>query len=87
MMKKNCPSNIMLCPYREVFGRVGEGVHAYRMFNIAIVDVVATILVAVLLHWWCKLDVFILLGLFFLLGILAHRAFCVRTTVDRWLFP
>lgn len=85
--EKKCHSNIMSCPYRDVFGKVGQGVHAYRVFNIAIVDVVATILVAMLLHWWSKLDVFVLLGILFLLGILAHRAFCVRTTVDRWLFP
>ena len=26
MMKKKCPSNIMSCTYRDVFGKVGEGV-------------------------------------------------------------
>jgi hypothetical protein len=23
----------------------------------------------------------------FIIGIVSHRAFCVRTTVDKWVFP
>jgi hypothetical protein len=23
----------------------------------------------------------------FIVGIISHRAFCVRTTVDKWVFP
>ena len=39
----------MLCKYKDIFGKVGEGLHSYRLFNIAIVDVISTIFVAYLL--------------------------------------
>ena len=78
----------MLCEYRNMFGRVAEGVHSYRIFDIAIVDVIFTILGAYLLHRLFPVVSFgwMVIGLF-LLGIVMHRLFCVRTTVDRVLFP
>ena len=39
----------MFCEYKDIFGKVGEGVHSYRIFNIAVVDVVSTIIMAYLL--------------------------------------
>lgn len=83
-----------LCKYREFFGKVGEGAHSIRIFNIAVIDVLATIFTAFIIHtiilgyifnihtisfWW------VLIGLF-ILGIIAHRMFCVRTTIDKLLF-
>ena len=82
-----------LCRYKDLFGKPGEGAHSYRIFNIAIIDVLSTIISAYLIYfilryvlnimcinyWW------ILLGVF-LLGILLHRLFCVRTTIDKLLF-
>jgi hypothetical protein len=32
-----------LCPYRNILGKVREGVHAYRFMHIAIVDVLMTV--------------------------------------------
>lgn len=77
----------MLCKYKNIFGKPGVGVHSYRLFNIAIVDVVFTIVGAFILHWFLpKIHFFkILLSLFFL-GIVLHRLFCVRTTIDKLLF-
>jgi len=40
----------MLCNYSELFGKVGEGLHSYRIFDIAIIDVIATIIGAYFLH-------------------------------------
>lgn len=78
----------MLCQYRDIFGKVGQGVHSYRIFNIAIVDVLLTVLLAYILHWFMPYYKFmyILAGLF-VLGIILHHLFCVRTTVDKLLFP
>lgn len=77
----------MLCKYKDIFGKVGEGAHSYRVFNIAIVDVLLTILLGVIIHIvnpkWSLLYILIVL---FILGIVAHRLFCVRTTIDRLLF-
>jgi hypothetical protein len=82
-------SDSNLCKYRNAFGRPHEGLHSIRIFNIAIVDVAFTLLAAWAIgkylcpkvSWgWFALALF-------LLGILLHRLFCVRTTVDRLLFP
>jgi hypothetical protein len=78
--------DIDLCKYKDVFGRPREGVHAYRIFDIAVVDVVSTIVVAFLIArvfgfvFWKSLVVL------FILGIILHRLFCVRTTVDKLVF-
>jgi len=32
-----------LCEYKNYFGESGKGVHSYRIFNIAIVDVIMTL--------------------------------------------
>ena len=76
----------MLCPYKNMFGAPGTGAHSYRLFNIAVVDVVLTVLAGWLAAWWFGVDaVYVILGLF-AAGIAAHRLFCVRTTVDKMLF-
>jgi hypothetical protein len=77
----------MLCAYKDIFGKVGEGVHSYRIANIAIMDVIFTIIGAFIIHFlFPAYNVLYILILLFLLGIVLHRIFCVRTTVDRLLF-
>ncbi len=75
-----------LCKYKDMFGAPNTGSHKYRIFNVAIVDVVATIIVAFLISKTFKTSFAKTLFLLFLLGIIAHRMFCVRTTVDKLLF-
>ena len=78
----------MLCEYKDVFGKVKEGVHSYRLGGFAIVDVISTILVACILKYiFPKTSLLLWTGFLFLLGIILHRLFCVRTTIDRVLFP
>jgi hypothetical protein len=78
----------MLCNYSEIFGKVGEGVHSYRMFDIAIVDVISTLIGAYFLqtYFFRKYTFLQVVISLFLLGIILHRLFCVRTTVDKLLF-
>ena len=76
-----------LCRYRDIFGRPGEGAHAYRIFNIAIVDVAATVVVAFLIARIFRFAFWKSLVGLFLIGIITHRAFCVRTTIDTLVFP
>jgi len=77
----------MFCEYKEILGKVKKGVHSYRFFDIAVVDVVMTILGAYLLHLFIpQSNFFVVLVSLFLLGIVMHRLFCVRTTVDKMLF-
>jgi len=76
----------MLCKYKDILGKVGQGVHSYRFLNIAIVDVLATILLAYGIHKMLNSPFLATLFVVFLLGIFAHRVFCVRTTIDKLLF-
>lgn len=76
-----------LCKYKNLFGEVGKGVHSYRIFNIAVVDTLLTILGAYIIYlFFPKYSFFYILLFLFILGILLHRLFCVRTTIDKFLF-
>ena len=74
------------CKYRYLFGKPGKGIHSYRIFNIAIVDVILTILGGLLISHFTKISYFLTIGGLFLLGVILHRLFCVRTTIDKLLF-
>jgi len=76
----------MLCKYKDILGKPNEGIHKYRIFNIAIVDVLLTIFIAFIISFFSKINFFIILILLFISGIILHRIFCVRTTVDKLLF-
>jgi len=78
----------MFCQYSELFGKIKEGVHQYRLFNLAIVDVIMTFIGAYFLQqvFFKKYEYYqVLLGLF-IIGIILHRIFCVKTTIDKLLF-
>lgn len=74
------------CQYKDLFGRPREGAHAYRVFDVAVVDVVATIVVAFIIARVFGFVFWKSLVALFLLGIISHRIFCVETTVDKLIF-
>ena len=78
---------IDLCRYKDIFGRPREGAHSYRIFDIAVVDVAATVFVAFIIAHAFGLSFWKSLVALFIIGIVSHRMFCVRTTVDKWVFP
>ena len=63
------------------------GIHKYRLFNLAIVDVIGTLIIAIVIAFALRINLLLIIVLLFLLSILAHRYFRVRTTVDKLLFP
>jgi len=95
----------LLCKYKDIFGKPNEGVHPYRFLNLALVDIIVTIIFGILIGLILnKIDdsksqnknlrfsifsfnIIKIIVLLFLLGIVLHRLFCVRTTIDRLLFP
>ena len=77
---------IDLCEYKDIFGRPREGAHAYRVFDIAVVDVAATVVVAYVIARAFGVVFWKSLVALFIIGIISHRMFCVRTTVDKWVF-
>ena len=75
-----------LCKYKNILGEPDKGVHSFRIFNIAIVDVLLTILAAYIISYFTNYELIYTVIFMFILGIISHRIFCVRTTVDKVLF-
>jgi hypothetical protein len=76
-----------LCKYKNALGEPGKGIHSYRLGGIAIADVIMTIIGAYFISLAFRWNfVYTLIGLF-ILGIILHHIFCVRTTIDKLLFP
>ncbi len=76
-----------LCKYKNALGIPGKGIHSIKIFNIAIIDVILTIIAALFFSFFFKQSFWLILAALFILGITFHRLFCVRTTIDKFLFP
>ena len=77
---------VNLCPYRYIFGISGKGIHSYRLYDVAILDVGVTLICAVLIAYMFSFPYLWTILVVFILGIFFHRMFYVRTTVDKILF-
>jgi len=76
-----------LCKYKNALGEPNKGIHSYKFLGISIADVIMTLIGAALISYFFKIS-FIYTSLsLFALGIILHRLFCVRTTIDKLLFP
>ena len=75
-----------LCRYKNIFGEPGKGAHSIRVFNIAVVDVVATVILAYIVHKLFNVNFVVTLIICFILGIISHHLFCVRSTIDKLIF-
>jgi len=76
----------MFCQYKNSLGIPGQGVHTHFM-GIAWRDTLATIVGGLVLALIFKFNILYTILALFVLGILLHRLFCVRTTADKFLFP
>ena len=73
---------------KKLFGEPGKGIHSYRIYNIAYVDVILTFIGAFVIQkvFFPKTKYMKVLFFLFLLGIFLHRLFDVKTTIDTLLF-
>lgn len=76
------------CKYKDILGKPGEGLHSYRILDIAIMDVLFTILLAKFIqyHFFDAYSFWPIFIICFLLGVILHRIFCVKTTLDQLFF-
>lgn len=74
-----------LCKYRNIFGAPSEGVHSFKIFNIAVVDVLFTLLGAYVISLNTKYSFVASSAFLFSLGIFFHYIFCVDTTVAKMI--
>jgi len=76
-----------LCKYKNSLGEPNKGIHSYRLFGVAIADVIMTLIGALLISYFFNVPFVYSSVSLFILGIVLHRVFCVRTTIDKVLFP
>lgn len=76
------------CKYKDSLGKPGEGLHSYRVFNLSVLDILFTFLLAKFVQYYImeETEFIIVLIYCFIVGIIIHRIFCVRTTIDKLLF-
>ena len=92
MTEKKCIFNTILTNMKEsikkAFGEPKKGIHSYRIFDIAYLDVLVTMISAYFIQklFYPKTKYIKVLFFFVLSGIVLHRLFDVRTTVDKFIF-
>jgi hypothetical protein len=75
-----------LCKYRDIFGKVGEGGHSLRFFNIAVIDTLLTFVAAYIINLYLKSNVYLIFFILIVASIFIHRIFCVETTLTKMFF-
>jgi hypothetical protein len=76
----------IFCKYKNILGEPNMGIHSFRFFNIAIVDVILTFILAFFIQKYLfDESYYIILFLTFLLGVFLHWIFCVDTTINSFL--
>lgn len=75
----------MSCPFRDILGKPGQGIHAMRIpgTNIALVDTVATFIAAYFIHKVLNSYSYIqVLVTLLIVGEILHVVFCVKTPIS-----
>ncbi len=79
-----------LCKYRHIFGKENEGVHSYRVFNLAIIDLLGTLILAIifskLFNNFTIKNIIIWFIALLIFSIIIHKIFCVDTTLTVFIF-
>jgi len=69
----------MSCPYANILGTPGEGVHAQRFLGLSLNDMIATLVVALLTKWFFDIPLLYSILGWFILGELLHYIMGVNT--------
>jgi len=69
----------MSCPYANILGTPGEGVHARRIFGYSLNDILATIALAAVTSYLMSMSFLLHLIVWFVIGEVAHYVFGTQT--------
>jgi len=78
----------MSCPfskYKFMFGVPNKGIHKYKILNTAMFDYFSTILLAFILSKLTKIPLVISTIILFIVGILSHYLFGIKTDATMFL--
>ena len=65
--------------YKDILGVPREGIHAIRLFDYAIIDIIMTFVGAVIISYFFKINLIFMFLYLFILGQYLHILFCVET--------
>jgi len=68
-----------------MFGEPNTGLHSIRIFNIAIIDVLLTIIAGLYISKQYNYKLINVLIVLFISGIIIHKLFCVKTKLNEML--
>jgi hypothetical protein len=74
-----------LCKYKDALGKSGSTDYT-RIFTVRAMDIISLIIGAYIIAYIFGFSFWKTLIVLFISGIIIHRAFCVRTAVDKLLF-
>jgi len=74
----------MNCILKNLFGKPNEGLHSYRLNDVAIVDYVLTIILAIFISKRISAPLVLTTVILFILGEIFHYLFCVETSTIRF---
>lgn len=75
-----------LCKYKNILGEPNKGIHSFRIGGIAYNDVIITFIFAFIISYVFHYKFWKTLLILLFIGIILHRIFCVKTTIDKFLF-
>lgn len=75
-----------LCPYKNLIGKPDTGVHKYKILHISVFNTLVVVIFSYMISRYYNEDFKLVFFASLLLGIIIHRLFCVRTTVDKLIF-
>lgn len=70
-----------MCPFKNLFGAPRTGVHSLRLFDVAVVDVLLTVIAGILLARYMKWNTLLTILLLIVISVPIHMMFCVETTL------
>ena len=71
----------MSCPYKNIFGAPGTGVHSIRFMGVAVADTVLTFLLALYTAWEFRGNVWFHFLFWVIVGEILHYLFGTQTAV------
>ena len=73
------------CPYANILGTPGEGVHAKRIMGLSLNDILLTILAAALTSYFAQINFWVSLTVWFVAGEILHYLFGTDTAFLRMI--
>lgn len=70
-----------LCKFSDIFGKPNEGIHSYRLFNLAIVDIILTLVGAYFIYKKIRKSLVVTFFALWGIGTILHLLFCVKTPI------